>query len=234
MQLIKTGTSLSVRQPSALQHWRCHVWLVLTLALLSSFKAMAIDNVPDTQRIGTGNLALGKTKTEDNRCQECHGAEGLSDDERIPNHAGQSAGYIIKQLSDFQTGKRNHQTMNLMAEDLDASDKADIAAYFASKKVMQGEPINSKELAKTLFINGDPSRDLPPCVSCHGENGKGRVADNVFYPVIGGQRRVYLRTQLLAWQMGDRTNSPDNVMNKVAKSLTDQELQALADYISGL
>jgi len=99
---------------------------------------------------------------------------------------------------------------------------------------MQGEPINSKELAKTLFINGDPSRNLPACVSCHGENGKGRVVDNVFYPVIGGQRRVYLRTQLLAWQMGDRTNSPDNVMNKVAKSLTDQEHQALADYISGL
>lgn len=234
MLIIKTGTSLPVRQSSALQHWRCHIWLVLTLALLSSFKTMAAENVIETQRIGTGNPALGKSKSEDNRCQECHGSEGLSDDERIPNHAGQTAGYIIKQLSDFQTGKRNHQTMNLMAEDLDPSDKADIAAYFASKKTMQGEPINSKALAKTLFINGDPSRDLPACVSCHGENGKGRVADNVFYPVIGGQRRVYLRTQLLAWQMGDRTNSPGNVMNKVAKSLTDQELQALADYISGL
>ena len=83
-------------------------------------------------------------------------------------------------------------------------------------------------------MNGDPARDIPACSSCHGDNGTGRVADNVFYPVIGGQRRVYLRSQLVNWKLSERNNSPDGIMNKIAKLLSDDEINALADYISEL
>jgi cytochrome c553 len=124
--------------------------------------------------------------------------------------------------------------MTIMAEDLSATDKADIAAYFASQKIMHGEGGGENPLAKNLFVNGDQARDIPACVSCHGDNGKGKVTDKVTYPVIGGQRRVYLRSQLINWKLGDRKNSPGGVMNKIAKSLTDDEIDALANYISGL
>jgi cytochrome c553 len=52
--------------------------------------------------------------------------------------------------------------------------------------------------------------------------------------VIGGQHRAYLRAQLIHWGSGERSNSTDGVMNKVAKSLTDAEIEALTDYLSGL
>jgi cytochrome c553 len=52
--------------------------------------------------------------------------------------------------------------------------------------------------------------------------------------VTGGQHKGYLRAQLLHWRSGERSNSPDGVMNKIAKSLTDSEIESLIDYISGL
>jgi cytochrome c553 len=124
--------------------------------------------------------------------------------------------------------------MTIMAEDLSAADKSDIGAYFSSRKIMQGDGAGDKPLVRKLFVNGDQDRGLPSCVSCHGESGKGRVAGKVVYPVIGGQRAVYLRTQLVVWKLGDRNNSPGGVMNKVAQALSDDEIDALADYISGL
>jgi len=186
------------------------------------------------QQIGSGNPLIGKEKSDSGRCQECHGEDGNSSDERIPSHAGQSAGYLIKQLSNFQSGERYHAVMSIMAEDLSTTDKADIAAYFASQKIMKGEGVGDNPLARNLFVNGDQTRDIPACVSCHGDNGKGNIANNVPYPVIGGQRRIYLRTQLINWKLGDRSNSPGGVMNKITKSLSDDEIDALANYISGL
>ncbi|PPK78039.1 cytochrome c [Methylobacter tundripaludum] len=186
------------------------------------------------QRIGSGNPVIGKEKAEAGRCRECHGADGNSSDAKIPNHAGQYAGYLVKQLSDFQSGARRHEIMTIMAEDLSAADMADIGAYFASREIMQGDGAGGNALGRNLFDNGDQGRDIPACASCHGTRGKGGIAGNVIYPVIGGQRKIYLRSQLVGWKLGDRKNSPGGVMNKIAESLSDDEIEALADYISGL
>ena len=223
------------RQSLSLGRWKRNSLLVLgTFALIASVKSMAAEAENVTLRIGSGNPSIGKEKSDAGRCQECHGADGNSSDAKIPHHAGQYAGYLIKQLSDFQTGVRKHEIMSIMAEDLNAADRADIAAYFAGQKPMQGEGAAVNPLASNLFVNGDQTRDIPACSSCHGDSGKGRVAGNVFYPVIGGQRRVYLRSQLVSWKLGERSNSPNGIMNKIAKALSDDEIDALANYISGL
>ncbi|MEQ1530121.1 MAG: c-type cytochrome [Methylococcales bacterium] len=213
-----------------------HFWLLLsTLALLASVKTLADEATGNTAlRIGTGNALAGKQKSEAMRCQECHGVDGNSNDERIPNHAGQYAAYLIKQLHDFQSGKRKHDTMTLMAEDLTEADIVDIAAYFSGQKAMSGEVGSAPAFAKQLFAQGDPARDIPGCISCHGEQGKGRLTAQAVYPVLAGQRRVYLRSQLVNWQLRDRTNSPADVMNKIAKALTADEIDALVNYIAGL
>jgi cytochrome c553 len=183
-----------------------------------------------------GNPISGKLKSDSERCQECHGAEGFSVSEKIPNHAGQQAAYLIKQLADFQSGRRHHETMSVMAADLDDADIADIAAYFASQKMMQGDGSVglASVLAKSLLQKGDDNRHLPACASCHGENAKGRLADGVVYPVLAGQRKIYLRTQLVNWKLAERTNSPDGVMNKIAQQLSDDEIEALSSYLAGL
>lgn len=181
-----------------------------------------------------GDPIAGKVTSAMERCQECHGEDGNSNDLRIPKHAGQNANYLIKQLRDFKSGARQHEVMSIMAADLTEAEMANIAAYFASQKTMQGFAEKDYPLAIQLFFQGDETRDIPPCQSCHGDKGKGKQVDGVSYPVIGGQNRNYLYTELVNWQLGERSNSPGEVMNKIAKQLNDDEIKALANYLSGL
>jgi cytochrome c553 len=213
-------------------------WMAVgMITLFTSIGAVAAESRGQqlSQRLGSGDPLAGKEKSDAGRCLECHGTDGNSGDTRIPNHAGQYAGYLVKQLRDFQTGVRQHSVMSVMAEDLDAADIADIAAYFAAQKTMQGRDGSGNLSARNLFAKGDADREIPPCAECHGQNGEGRVSDDgTIYPVIGGQRKVYLRTQLVGWKLGERNNSPNGVMNRVARRLSDDEIDALADYLSGL
>ncbi len=226
------------RQHSKLSCWKRSALLTIsTFALLGSAKCMADAESIETsnQKIGIGSPIRGKEKSDSGRCQECHGVDGMSTDAKVPNHAGQYADYLIKQLKNFQSGERTHQVMTIMAEDLSTEDIADIAAYFASQKPMQGEDVNRvNPVASNLFNNGDQARGIPACNSCHGINGKGKITDTVVYPMIGGQRETYLRGQLVNWKLNERHNSPEGVMNKVAQLLSEDEIDALAYYISGL
>lgn len=177
-----------------------------------------------------GNPVAGKV--ESGMCQGCHGAEGTSFVELIPNLAGQSALYTAKQLRDYQSGARTHQIMSAISKNISGSELADISAYFAGLKKMQGDGSGNNPLAAKLFREGDPIRGIPSCAGCHGEKGKTPAIAS--YPVIGGQHREYLRVQLLRFRSGDRSNSPGGVMNKAAKALADAEIGPLSDYISGL
>ena len=201
--------------------------------LLASAAAYSAESANDIkQRIGRGDPATGKIRSQ--FCQGCHGEVGLSVEDLIPNLGGQYAQYIAKQLHNFQSGARKHQIMSAVSRTVNDTEMADIAAYFASQNKMHGNGSGNNPVGKNLFLKGDAGRNIPPCMSCHGENGKGLAPNNATNPVIGGQRKSYLRAQLQHWRSGERSNSPGGVMNKVAKTLTDAEIEALTDYLSGL
>ena len=183
-------------------------------------------------RMGSGDPVAGKSKSTP--CQSCHGEDGLSMEELIPKLAGQYAGYISKELRNFQSGARKNEIMSFMATTINDNDLNDIAAYFASQEKMQGGGWGDNPVARQLFLKGSKRRNIPPCMSCHGVNGKGKAPDIATYPVIGGQHKAYLKAQLINWRSGKRSNSPGNVMNRIARSLSDAEIEALSDYISGL
>jgi cytochrome c553 len=208
----------------------CLVATVLFVVVTTAYAAESPDVVK--QRIGSGDPVAGKTQSA--LCQGCHGEFGLSLEDLIPNLAGQYAVYIAKQLRNFQSGARTHQIMSAMAQTINDTELTNIAAYFSSQNKMQGDGKGDNPVAKNLFTKGDSTRGIPPCMSCHGANGKGLSPSIATYPVIGGQHKAYLVAQLTHWRSGERSNSPDGVMNKVAKTLTDAEIEALTDYISGL
>lgn len=186
-----------------------------------------------------GNALAGKTKSDDERCQECHGHDGNADDiqdgvgniGKFPRLAGQQAGYIVKQFTEFRSGKRNNETMAIMAKSVSTADLLDIAAYFASQQPMRGDGQGDNPLGKSLFLNGDAGRGILPCAGCHSEAANGGTSEN---PRIAGQHRRYLQKQLIEWRAGERHNSPGGVMNAMARGLTDAEIDALANYISSL
>lgn len=206
----------------------------LSAAVLFSAPAVYASDTPEAikLRVGKGNPVAGKAKSQ--LCQGCHGVVGLSVEDLIPNLAGQYAVYLTKQVHNYQTFERKHQIMNAMAQTTSEEELLDISAYFASQKQMKGNGKGESQIAKNLFLKGDSARNILACVSCHGENGKGKTPADSTYPVIGGQHRQYLRAQLINWRAGERANSPGNVMNTVTKSLTDAEIETLAEYISGL
>lgn len=182
-------------------------------------------------RSGPGDPVAGKEKSL--LCQGCHGEVGVSIEGMAPKLAGQYAIYIEKQVHNFQSGIRMHEIMSAVAQTVSDDDLPDIAAYFASREKMKGDG-HKNEVGEKLFLHGDMSRMMVACVNCHGENGKGKSPSNPVFPVIGGQHKDYLRGQLINFRDGDRGNSPGGVMNIITQKLTDEELDALADYVSGL
>ncbi|HEY8888451.1 MAG TPA: c-type cytochrome [Gallionella sp.] len=201
---------------------------LLAAVLFAGTAACAADMV--RQPVASGDPVAGKV--ESGLCQGCHGAEGISFVDLIPNLAGQHAPYTAKQLRDFQSGARTHQIMSAISKSISGTELVDIAAYFSGRKKMQGDGSGDNPVAERLFLKGDPARGIPSCMSCHGVNGK--APGIATYPVIGGQHKAYLRVQLIHWRGGERNNSPDGVMNRVARNLTDAEIESLSDYLSGL
>ncbi len=181
-------------------------------------------------RTGEGDPIVGETKAQ--LCVGCHGEKGNSTEPLIPKLAGQYSNYIAKELRNYQAGVRTHQIMNAMSATVSDEDLADITAYFAHQKKMAGTHSSENQLGKYLFLKGDASRSVIGCVNCHGLNGKGRLPVSAMFPVIGGQHKDYLRKQIVSFRNQERTNSASGVMNNITKLLSDEEIDALADYIS--
>jgi len=201
---------------------------------LTGAPAAKVDSAETIQlRIGDGDTVSGKGSSE--LCQGCHGEDGNSIDPLIPKLSGQFDQYIAKQLRNYQAGIRTHQIMNAMAATISDEELADISSYFASNPKMKGTPsATPNEVGKNLFLNGKISKMVVACVNCHGVNGKGLTPNTSMFPVIGGQHKGYLLKQLNDFKADNRFNSPNAIMNRIVRSLSDEELDALAEYVSGL
>ncbi|MDH5217606.1 MAG: cytochrome c4 [Gammaproteobacteria bacterium] len=185
-----------------------------------------------------GDAAAGKDKA--GLCMGCHGEDGMSVNPECPSLAGQKAGYIIKQVTDFQKGHRQNDTMTAMAMMAgELQDIKDIAAFYASQKPMAASrfmmppPDDKKSIAEgeKIFENGNPRTGLYGCINCHGKSGKGKSKNNHVFPIIGGQTRDYIAKQLKDFRSATRKNDPANMMMDIAKKLSDKEIDALADYL---
>ena len=184
-------------------------------------------------RTGSGNTTEGRSKSL--LCQGCHGEDGNSFDPLVPKLAGQYDQYIAKQLRNYQAGLRTHQIMNAMAATISDEELANISSYFASQPSMKGQPAATvNEVGKNLFLKGNLRKMVVACVNCHGVNGKGLTPNTSMFPVIGGQHKAYLLKQLYDFKKDDRFNSPNAIMNRIVRNLDDAELDALAEYASGL
>jgi len=183
-----------------------------------------------------GDAKAGKKKSE--MCQGCHGKAGISIAPNFPNLAGQFPQYIERQVLDFQSAKRSDPTMSPMAAAVtNPQDIKDIAAYFASRKQMAGKPGSKKTLVttgKAIFHQGIAETGVYACASCHGEAGRGKDAHNNLFPVIAGQTKDYIVKQMKDFRSGERHNDPAGMMGGIASKMTDTEINAVAEYVSGM
>lgn len=164
-------------------------------------------------------------------CAACHGADGNSSLPANPKLAQQHPDYIVKQLSEFKSGKRANGIMSGMAAPLSEADMKNIAAYVGSKQAKNGfaKDKDLVVLGERIFRGGIADRQIPACAGCHAPNGAGIPAQ---YPRLSGQHADYTTAQLTAFRDGVRKNSVQ--MTQVAAKLNDREIKAVSDYIAGL
>lgn len=179
-----------------------------------------------------GSAADGKTKSM--ICAACHGADGNSMVPTFPKLAGQHAEYIAKQLADFKSGARTDPTMTGMAAPLSEQDIADLSVYFSGNTGAIGTAADAKKAAvgQKLYEGGDKVRGISACMACHGPAGSGNPAAK--FPVVSGQHSTYVIKALKDFRSGIRANDPNSMMRDIAAKLSDSDIEAVAEYMSGL
>ena len=178
-----------------------------------------------------GNIEAGRQKAA--VCVVCHGPDGNSANPSWPNLAGQHAEYIIKQLQDYRDGRRKNDQMAPLAMALSDQDITDIAAYYAAQKpgIGQTRPENL-EFGAHLYRAGDVTKGLAACMACHGPTGIGNPAAN--YPRINAQHAAYTELQLKAFKAEERANDRNGIMRDIAGRMSNDAIEAVADYLQGL
>ena len=171
-------------------------------------------------------------------CAACHGADGNSPIPANPKLASQVPEYLQKQLANFKpaAGKRaerENPIMGGMVAALSAEDMRDVAAYYSAQRAKPGAAKTQDALAlgRKIWRGGDVPRGLPACAACHGASGAGLPAQ---YPRLAGQYAEYTEAQLKAFRSGERRNDANKMMQAIAARMSDPEIRAVADYITGL
>lgn len=164
-------------------------------------------------------------------CGACHSNDGSRGASANPILQGQHPEYLVKQLNEFKSGKRDNPIMLGMASMLSDDDMRSVAAFYAGKQAAAGATTDAelKQLGEKIYRGGIADRKIPACAGCHSPNGAGIPAQ---YPRLSGQHAEYTESQLKGFRDGLRKNSAQ--MTGVAAKLNDREIKALADYVSGL
>ena len=164
-------------------------------------------------------------------CVACHGAAGNSTIVQNPKLAAQHEAYLYKQLANFKTPERNNPVMSSIAKGLTDDEMKNIAAYLDAQTQKPGAAKNKDtvEIGKKIYRAGIAEKNVPACAACHSANGAGIPAQ---FARIGGQHQEYTSAQLTSFRAGTRKNSPQ--MLTIAKRMSDDEIQAVSDYIAGL
>jgi cytochrome c553 len=165
-------------------------------------------------------------------CTWCHGTSGQGVS-TAPRLAGQRHQYIEKQLASFSHHTRDNpfsrQYMWGAVAALSPQSARDLATYFSMllpKAADDGDP-GLAATGKTIYELGIPDSNVVSCLVCHGPSAEG-VRE---IPRLGGLAYSYLQRRLAQWGEGYHA-AGSYPMPRVARSLSPDEIDALASYLS--
>lgn len=208
---------------------RISITTLLFLSLLSYFNASIADDTKLNKVVMlTPDLKAGEKTYV--LCAACHGNDGFGQQQgEFPSIAGQHQRVILKQMLDVQSKKRINPTMYPFT-DLETlgglQGMADIAAYTAALAA-NPSPVTGKGDAL------DKGRILykTHCVTCHGKDAQGSAEH--FYPRLTNQHYPYLVREL-GWIRDKVRKNSDPAMVLILQNFVDDDIQAVADYLSRL
>jgi len=115
-------------------------------------------------------------------------------------------------------------------------DLLDIAAFYESNTTSVGQAKDDEDLLKlgmSLYRGGNLKKGIAACTACHSVYGNGNSLAG--FPAVAGQQVGYLTSTLKAYRSGER-NAGDyaSVMQAISQNLSDEDIDALANYMHGL
>jgi cytochrome c553 len=186
-----------------------------------------------TLKFNTPSAERGQTLSRS--CAGCHGAGGVSTQAKVPGLAGQVPSYTRFQLTVFRAKLRPSAVMQGVASRLSDQNIADLAAYFAAQAPGPAWAADPALRARgaALFQGGDNDRNMIACAVCHGEDGRG--ADRQGIASVTNLAPGYGLEILHEFRDTPRFGVPHpDAMRIALKPLTDDDLKALAAYISSM
>ena len=114
------------------------------------------------------------------------------------------------------------------AANLSPQTAEELAAYFSTlpaKPAADGDPA-LVALGRSIYELGIPEANIVSCLVCHGPNAEG-VGE---IPRLGGLAYSYLKSRLQQWTEGYHATAWP--MPRVARSLSQRHVDALASYLS--
>ncbi|MUJ36735.1 c-type cytochrome [Aliivibrio fischeri] len=171
-------------------------------------------------------------------CTSCHMPTGMGLPNIAPMIAGENTEYLSRQIDLFIDGERSNTLMTPMASLItDPQKKAEAINYFASLPAPEVKNLEKRgdhaiitDPARKLVYQGDWSRNIPACSTCHGASGIGVQA----FPRLANQHQDYLEQELKAWKNKTRSGDHNDVMGSIARELTDTEISQLAEYFANV
>jgi cytochrome c553 len=184
-----------------------------------------------------GPVVASDTMAERMRaCTTCHGsATQTTKDAFSPRIAGKPAGYLFHQLVSFRDGRRTYPPMVYLMQYMTDDYMREIAEYFAQLDLPYPPPepmtlpAHAIARARQIVEHGDPARNVPACVECHGAQLSG-VAPAI--PGLLGLPSHYVAAQFGAWRGGKTRSPPPDCMGEVARRLAADDIAILAAWLA--
>ncbi len=158
-------------------------------------------------------------------CTACHGESGVPQQKSAPVLWGQQLGYLYVQMRDFKSGARKNDQMSAVVASLERDDMLALAQYFSQKPWPRlGQPPAAAAAAAQALR----ATSAVVCTSCHQESYLGEGTQ----PRLAGQEKDYLAQTMLDFRDGKRGNNPG--MSDLMKSISESDIAAIAEYLTGL
>lgn len=169
-------------------------------------------------------------------CATCHGKDGrASNDGFYPRIAGKPAHYLYNQLVNFRDGRRQYPSMTYLLDYLSDDYLMQMAEFYASQNppYPSPQPVTAEPAAmargKQLVYEGDKAKNIPACVTCHGQKLTG-IAPSI--PGLVGLPRDYLNAQFGAWKSGSRKAHAPDCMADITANMSIEDINAASSWLA--
>lgn len=187
----------------------------------------------------SGPLGAQRPPAVTENCAHCHGVDGAGrGGGAFPTLAGQSEAYLVASLDAFAQGRRHSGIMQPIASELTATQRRELARYYAGLRPVRVAPTGGGDLAASIARGaelarvGSSAERIPSCAVCHGP---GATERNPTYPTLAGQYAPYLALQVELFLRGDRGGTAyAHVMHRAARGMTRAQITDVSRYYASL